>query len=196
MVRGTTSLTGDFEAFVRGRRRWRGTQVLEGPRNDANLFVQTTNMRNFNANQGQNVERAAATMSGARCGLVCGSGAANSYVRAFNPGRRMNSRHHARRPRHGADPGRTTITISYPTLSKTLETNYYARSRASWAGPQVAFQSNDANVPLRPIAMAASTKVAYAFGVHRGSARSGSSTRIWTGLGSPTPTSRTARAGQ
>lgn len=62
-------------------------KVLEGPKNDANLFVQTTSMRNFNTNQGQTVERAAAYEGARGAGAYTNSGAANSFVRAFNPGR-------------------------------------------------------------------------------------------------------------
>ena len=181
-------------------------KVLEGPRNDANLFVQTTSMRNFNANQGQNVERAAASESARGVGSYASSGAANNYVRAFNPGRQDELI-------DITPDDRDTVLIqvdddhdSYPTLfnlniytgvrnvrspenlhiqsyvsdgrgnpriaqgtSKTLETNYYARleGELGWH-PLVAIHSNDATVPLRPIAMAATTNVAYAFGVHEG----------------------------
>ncbi len=62
-------------------------KVLEGPRNDANLFVQTTSMRNFNANQGTSVERAAANETSRGAGAYASSAATSSYVRAFNPGR-------------------------------------------------------------------------------------------------------------
>jgi len=181
-------------------------KVLEGPRNDANLFVQTTSMRNFNANQGQNVERAAASESARGVGSYASSGAANNYVRAFNPGRQDELI-------DITPDDRDTVLIqvdddhdSYPTLfnlniytgvrnvrspenlhiqsyvsdgrgnpriaqgtSKTLETNYYARieGELGWH-PLVAIHSNDATVPLRPIAMAATTNVAYAFGIHEG----------------------------
>jgi dipeptidyl aminopeptidase/acylaminoacyl peptidase len=61
-------------------------KVLEGPKNDGNLFVQTTSMRNFNMNQGQHLERAAANETARGAGAYA-SGAANNYVRAFNAGR-------------------------------------------------------------------------------------------------------------
>src|SRR6187455_2611636 len=163
-------------------------------------------MRNFNANQGQNVERAAASESARGVGSYASSGAANNYVRVFNPGRQDELI-------DITPDDRDTVLIqvdddhdSYPTLfnlniytgartvrapenlhiqsyvsdgrgnpriaqgtSKTLETNYYARieGELGWH-PLVAIHSNDATVPLRPIAMAATTNVAYALGVHEG----------------------------
>jgi dipeptidyl aminopeptidase/acylaminoacyl peptidase len=180
-------------------------KVLEGPRNDANLFVQTTSMRNFNANQGQNVERAAASETARGVGAYTSLAAAN-FVRVFNPGRQDELI-------DITPDDRDTVLIqvdddhdSYPTLfnlniytgartvrapenlhiqsyvsdgrgnpriaqgtSKTLETNYYARleGELGWH-PLVAIQSNDATVSLRPIAMAATSNVAYALGVHEG----------------------------
>jgi dipeptidyl aminopeptidase/acylaminoacyl peptidase len=62
-------------------------KVLEGPRNDANLFVQTTSMRNFNMNQGAHIERATADETGRGVAGYMSAGAANSFVRAFNPSR-------------------------------------------------------------------------------------------------------------
>lgn len=63
-------------------------KVLEGSRNDANLLVTTTSMRNFNLNQGAHTDRGTAS-SYALVGQAefAGASVARNYVAAFRPER-------------------------------------------------------------------------------------------------------------
>jgi len=62
-------------------------KVLEGPRNDANLFVQTTSMRNFNMNQGAHVERDSQGTARGSGGANVNAGSVNNFLSTFNPAR-------------------------------------------------------------------------------------------------------------
>ena len=63
-------------------------KALEGPKNDANLLVTTTSMRNLNMNQGAHVDKSTATSwTLASQADSAGANVAKNYVAAFKPER-------------------------------------------------------------------------------------------------------------